>query len=85
MDIEATSSDQLVREMHRRVSYHCIVLERNSVLQVENRLPFPEKINNEYLLEDGIGVRPEGIVLVLDACIATIKIFDILGTAHPTN
>jgi hypothetical protein len=41
-------------------------------------VPYPEKIDDEYLLEDGTGIQPAEMPSVLDAFIVTINIFEVM-------
>ncbi|KAM0251441.1 hypothetical protein ACHAQJ_008192 [Trichoderma viride] len=93
MTVEPTSSNQLAREMSARVWYHCITLERlfptilgrKTMLDPCHDLALPEKIDDEYLLKDGLGVQPPGIPSVLDAFVVSIRIFEVIDGAWKLN
>lgn len=55
-------------------------------MESDKTVPFPAKIDDEYLLEDGrTGVQPEGIPSILDAFIAAADIFEIVQSARQIN
>jgi hypothetical protein len=45
-------------------------------------VPLPEKIDDEYLVEDGIGTQPSGKPSIVDALIATIDMFEVIEGAQ---
>ena len=54
-------------------------------MESEAAVPFPAKIDDEYLLEDTIGVQPQGVPSLIDAFIVTINIFEIVDQAKKIN
>lgn len=48
-------------------------------------MPLPARIDDEYLLQDGTGYQPEGTPCLIDAFIATIKLFEMLEKAQQIN
>jgi hypothetical protein len=55
------------------------------MLEPEGAVALPEKIDDEYLLEDGIGVQPAGIPSILEAFIVTANIFEVIEGARKTS
>jgi hypothetical protein len=61
------------------------IFGREPILNPDKTVPFPAKIDDEYLLEDGTGVQPEGIPSILDAFIAAADIFEVIQSARKIN
>lgn len=55
------------------------------MVQTNNFVPLPSKIDDDYLLSDGTGTQPAGIPSLLDAFVVTIKIFEVIQGAHKIN
>lgn len=55
------------------------------ILDTDKNVPLPAKIDDEYLLEDGTGVQPEGLPSILDAFIAAADIFEVVQSARKIN
>lgn len=55
------------------------------ILDADKTVPLPAKIDDEYLLEDGTGVQPEGIPSILDAFVAAADIFEVVQNARKIN
>jgi hypothetical protein len=61
------------------------IFGRKPIIDSDKTVPFPAKIDDEYLLEEGTGVQPEGIPSLLDAFIAAVDIFEIIQSARKIN
>ncbi|KAH8658157.1 fungal-specific transcription factor domain-containing protein [Xylariales sp. PMI_506] len=85
LDTEASASSQLNREMSRRTWHNCLTLERlfsslfgrKAMIDASNNIPLPAKIDDEYLVDEGAGVQPEGVPSLMDAFIVAIKTYEI--------
>ncbi|KAK2130732.1 putative transcriptional regulatory protein [Fusarium oxysporum II5] len=87
------TTNQLQREMGRRVWHLCLTMQRltsslfgwNSVIMYENACPLPQMIDDEYLLEEGEGIQPMNKPSLLDALTVSIKVFNIIAEAREVN
>ncbi|KAI0436893.1 putative transcriptional regulatory protein [Xylaria telfairii] len=90
VDADLSPSNQLNREMRRRVWHMCIALERlyssvfglKTMIETDCAVPFPANIDDEYLKEQGIGTQPTGTPSVIEAFLVTINIFQVLEDAR---
>ncbi|RYC60288.1 hypothetical protein CHU98_g5905 [Xylaria longipes] len=85
-DADLSSSNQLNREMRRRVWHICLALERlyssacglKTTVEINCAVPLPAAIDDEYLVEEGTGTQPAGTPSIIEASLVTIKIFQVL-------
>ncbi|KAI0813192.1 putative transcriptional regulatory protein [Xylaria sp. FL0064] len=89
-DADSCSSNQLNREMSRRVWHMCLTLERlftsvfghKTMVGIDSAVPLPSCIDDEYLSEQGVGTQPTGTPSVIEAIIVTIKILRVVEDAQ---
>ncbi|KAI0547699.1 putative transcriptional regulatory protein [Xylaria curta] len=86
VDADSSSSNQLNREMNRRVWHICLTLDRlyssvfglKAMVEVDCAVPLPANIDDEYLKDEGIGTQPIGTPSIIEACLVTINIFQVI-------
>ncbi|KAI1742768.1 putative transcriptional regulatory protein [Xylaria scruposa] len=86
VDADSSSTSQLNREMNRRVWHICLTLDRlyssvfglKTMVEVDCAVPLPANIDDEYLKEEGIGSQPIGTPSIIEACLVTINIFQVI-------
>ncbi|KAF5681232.1 hypothetical protein FHETE_21 [Fusarium heterosporum] len=86
LEQSSSSSNQLKREMRRRVWHNCIALDRLSATTFgrpvlhsrRHAIPLPEPIDDEYLSESDEGCQPENSPSRISFFIHSMKLFDIL-------
>ncbi|UPK92470.1 hypothetical protein LCI18_003405 [Fusarium solani-melongenae] len=84
---ESETSNQLEREMRRRVWYTCVTLDRlmcttfgrPAMLPHNSQVPLPLMVDDEYLLKDGEGTQAAAIQCRMGLFVYTVQLFDILG------
>ncbi|RGP71713.1 hypothetical protein FLONG3_7017 [Fusarium longipes] len=87
------TTNQLQREMGRRVWHLCLIMQRlmsslfgwNSVLIHDDTCPLPQMIDDEYLLEEGEGRQPTAKPSLLGALAVSMKIFTLVAEAREVN
>jgi hypothetical protein len=57
----------------------------SSVVMYDTTCPLPEMIDDEYLLEEGVGIQPLGTPSLLDALAISVRIFNIVAEAREVN
>ncbi|KAI0190618.1 putative transcriptional regulatory protein [Xylaria flabelliformis] len=90
VDADSSSPNQLNREMSRRVWHICLTLDRlyssvfglKTMVEVDCTVPFPSNIDDEYLKEEGIGTQPIGTPSIIEACLVSINIFQVIEDAR---
>ncbi|KAH6984056.1 fungal-specific transcription factor domain-containing protein [Ilyonectria destructans] len=83
---ESGTSNQLEREMRRRVWYTCVILDRlicttfgrPAMLSNSSSVPLPLMVDDEYLLEDGEGTQPVTSQCRIGSFVYTVQLLDIL-------
>ncbi|KAH6961755.1 fungal-specific transcription factor domain-containing protein [Ilyonectria sp. MPI-CAGE-AT-0026] len=83
---ESGTSNQLEREMRRRVWYTCVLLDRlicttfrrPAMLSNSSSVPLPLMVDDEYLLEDGEGTQPVTSQCRIGSFVYTVQLLDIL-------
>lgn len=55
---------------------------RKTIVEPDNTVPLPEKMDDVYLLEDGTGIQPADLPSILDAFVVTVRIFEIMEGAR---
>ncbi|KAL5313451.1 hypothetical protein ACEPPN_019184 [Leptodophora sp. 'Broadleaf-Isolate-01'] len=75
------TSNQLVREMRRRIWYTliCTTFGRPTMLPDSSSVPLPLIVDDEYLLEDGEGTQPITLQCRIGSFVYTIQLLDILN------
>ncbi|KAH7146826.1 fungal-specific transcription factor domain-containing protein [Dactylonectria estremocensis] len=81
------TSNQLEREMRRRIWYTCVTLDRlicttfgrPAMLPNSSSVPLPLIVDDEYLLEDGEGTQPVTSQCRIGSFVYTIQLLDILN------
>ncbi|KAI0427793.1 putative transcriptional regulatory protein [Xylaria sp. FL1042] len=89
-DVDSCSSNQLNREMSRRVWHICLTLERlftsvfghKTLVGVDSAVPLPSSIDDEYLSEQGVGTQPVGTPSIIEATVITINILRVVEDAQ---
>ncbi|KAJ6038242.1 fungal-specific transcription factor domain-containing protein [Penicillium canescens] len=84
---DSISSNQLEREMRRRIWYTCVTLERlmcttfgrPAMLTHSSLVPLPLMVDDEYLLENGEGTQPVASKCRIGVFIHSIHLLDILN------
>ncbi|KAI1747590.1 putative transcriptional regulatory protein [Xylaria castorea] len=90
VDADVPSSNQLNREMSRRVWHICLTLERlyssvfglKTMIEIDCVVPLPANIDDEYLNDDGIGTQPIETPSIIEACLVTINILQVIEDAR---
>ncbi|KAG6996506.1 Sorbicillinoid biosynthetic cluster transcription factor 2 [Fusarium oxysporum f. sp. conglutinans] len=81
------TSNQVEREMRRRIWYTCVALERlicttfgrPAMLPNSSSVPLPLIVDDEYLLEDGEGTQPVTLQCRIGSFIYIVRLLDILN------
>ncbi|KAI0465831.1 putative transcriptional regulatory protein [Xylaria cf. heliscus] len=89
-DTDLSSSNQLNREMRRRVWHICLTLERlyssvlglKTMVDIDCAVPLPANIDDEYLNEEGTGVQPTGTPSIIEATLVTINVLQVIEDAR---
>ncbi|TPX12372.1 uncharacterized protein E0L32_007019 [Thyridium curvatum] len=87
LERRSDSTNQVEREMERRVWHMCVFLDRQfattfgrpMMISTPTEVPMPLVIDDEYLLEDGEGVQPPHINSKMGCFVYSNKLFDILN------
>jgi len=58
---------------------------RKSLFKLDNHVPRPARIDDEYLRQDGVGIQPSDMPSIMEAFVLSTDVFEVIDHAQKIN